>query len=334
MADFDVLPPRRAGHTGLVLPPLSLGLWHNFGRDRSFESQRELILAAVDAGIWHFDNANRYGPPQGWAETVLGEVLAGDLAAHRNELVISTKAGNPIASGPYGRGGSRKHMLESLDDSLRRLGLDHVDVFYSHRFDPDVPLDETAAALVHAVTSGKALYIGISNYGAPATVEAARLLRAAGVPLALHQHKYSLLHQAPAGDGVHEALRAERVGGIVYSPLAQGLLTDRYLSGRIPEGARAGSSSFLKPDFLTEEYLSRARALGVIAADRGVTIATLALQWVLRDPVITSAIIGVSSVSQLRANLSALDATPLEHETILRIEDAVSRESASSRAQL
>lgn len=314
------LPSRRAGRTGLVLPQLSLGLWHNFGQTKTYESQRELIIAAFEAGIWHFDNANRYGPPQGWAETVLGQVVAEDLRAHRNQLVIATKAGNPIAEGPYGRGGSRKHILESLDDSLRRLRLDHVDVFYSHSPDPETPLEETVAALAHAVASGKALYVGISNYDAPTTHEAATLLRDAGVPLAVHQHRYSLLQREPEG-ALHEALRAQHVGGVVYSPLAQGLLTDRYLGGVVPADARAASSAFLTPDFLTEGYLARARALDAIATERGQTLAQLALQWVLRDEVITSAIIGASSVAQLHANFAALDGPPLDAPTIARLEE-------------
>ncbi|WP_159500231.1 aldo/keto reductase [Microbacterium sp. 18062] len=315
----DFLPSRCAGRSGLMLPPLSLGLWQNFGRTRSFESQRELILAAFEAGVWHFDNANRYGPPHGWAEEVLGRVISEDLAAYRNLLVVSTKAGNPIMNGPYGRGGSRKHLLESLDDSLKRLNLDHVDIFYSHSPDKDVPLEETVAALAHTVTSGKALYVGISNYGAEATAEVARLLASLGVPLVLHQHKYSLLHRDPETNGVHRTLRENSISGIVYSPLAQGLLTDRYLTGRVPSGARAESSVFLTADFLTQEYLAYVQALADVAAERSQTVAQLALQWVMRDPTIASAIIGVSSVAQLHANLAALNSPPLDDETVTRL---------------
>lgn len=313
------LPARRAGESGLVLPPFALGLWHSFGQNRDYETQRQLILAAYDAGIWHFDNANRYGPPHGWAEEVLGRVLREDLAAHRGAVVVATKAGNPIAAGPYGRGGSRKHLLEALDDSLRRLGLDHVDVFYHHSPDPEVPLDETVDALATAVRSGKTHYVAISNYDAARSRQAAKLLRQAGVPLVLHQHKYSLLHRAPE-EALHDALRDERVGGIVYSPLAQGLLTDRYLAGSIPADARAASSPFLKADFLTEDYLRAARELQEIATAREQSLAQLALQWVLRDEVITTAILGVSSVAQLHANLATLQAEPLDEATIARVE--------------
>lgn len=317
----DFLPAHRAGSSGLALPRLSLGLWQNFGQDRSYESQRSIILEAFEQGVWHFDNANRYGPPHGWAESVLGQVISSDLAAHRSSLVIATKAGNPIAPGPYGRGGSRKHVLEALDASLRRLRLDHVDVFYSHSPDPDVPFEETAAALADAVQAGMALYIGISNYDAAGTREAAALLREAGVPLVVHQHRYSLLERS-VEDDLHPVLDELGIGGVVYSPLAQGLLTDRYLDG-VPSSARASRSPFLDSGAITEDYLDRARKLNAVAAERGVTLAQLALAWAVRTDTVTTAVVGASSPEQLRSNLKAIESDVLDEPTAQALEQIV-----------
>ncbi|KAB1659703.1 hypothetical protein F8O01_05455 [Pseudoclavibacter chungangensis] len=316
----ELLDARRAGRTGLVLPTLSLGLWHTFGEHTPVHDQRERLLAAFDAGIWHIDTANRYGPPHGHAEEVLGSVLARDLAAHRSEIMVSTKAGNRIGPGAYGAGGSRKHLLEALDASLGRLRLDHVDVFYLHRPDPEVDVDETVAALAHTVTSGRAHYVGISNADAATTTEYATKLRAAGVPLALHQHRFSLLDRDAESGGLHDVLGAERVGGVVYSPLAQGLLTDHYLAGSAPAGARAGSSPFLGTEFIDDAYLARTREANELATRHARTLAQLALQWVLRAPAVTSAILGVSRVEQLHANIAALQAPPLDEETLAALD--------------
>ncbi|TDQ02444.1 MULTISPECIES: aldo/keto reductase [unclassified Leifsonia] len=320
-ARYDSMPYRRAGRSGLLLPPLSLGLWQNFGSTRSFETQRAIVLRAFDAGITHFDLANNYGPPPGAAEEVFGRILATDLKAHRDEIVVSTKAGYLMWPGPYGDHGSRKYLLSSLDQSLARLGLDYVDVFYHHRPDLETPLEESMGALTTAVERGKALYPAISNYGAERTTAAAALLAGSGTPLLLHQPRYSLFDRSPE-DGVLDAVEQAGAAAIVFSPLAQGLLTDRYLGG-VPEGSRAVTSAFLHESDLTEDVLARVRALNDIAAGRGQTLAQLALQWVLRNPVVVSAIIGASSVQQLEQNLGALDGPELTEDVLAAIDAAL-----------
>ncbi|MFC9700078.1 L-glyceraldehyde 3-phosphate reductase [Streptomyces sp. NPDC056943] len=305
-ARYDDMPYRRSGRSGLKLPALSLGLWHNFGPDRPAQTQRAILRRAFDLGITHFDLANNYGPPPGAAESALGEFLRTDFAPYRDELVVSTKAGYLMWPGPYGEWGSRKSLLSSLDQSLGRLGLDYVDVFYSHRFDPDTPLEETMGALHSAVQQGKALYVGVSNYSAEQTREAARILGELGTPLTIHQPRYSMLDRRPEDDGLLDALDDLRVGSIAYSPLEQGLLTGRYLDG-IPDDSRAASDSpFLNRDALTEDLVTRLRALNDIAASRGQTLAQLALAWVLRGGRVTSALVGASSTRQLEDSVAAL----------------------------
>jgi len=296
---------RRAGRSGLKLPQLSLGLWQNFGGDHPSEVQRAIIRRAFDLGITHFDLANNYGPPYGSAEQNFGRILASDLAGHRDELVISSKAGYDMWPGPYGIGGSRKYLLASLDQSLRRMGLEYVDIFYSHRFDPETPLKETMGALDTAVRQGKALYVGISSYSARRTREAAATLRRLGTPLLIHQPSYSMLNRWIEGE-LLDVLGKEGIGCIVFSPLAQGLLTDRYLAG-VPAGSRASHAGSLSTDFLSEGTLAKVRALNQIATQRGQTLAQLALAWSLRDPRVTSALIGASSVAQLEQSVGALD---------------------------
>ncbi|HET6752298.1 MAG TPA: L-glyceraldehyde 3-phosphate reductase [Actinomycetes bacterium] len=302
---YEAMPYRRVGRSGLKLPGVSLGLWQNFGGDRPLETQRAIVRRAFDLGITHFDLANNYGPPYGSAEENFGRLLATDLRRHRDELVVSTKAGWDMWPGPYGEWGSRKYLLASLDQSLSRMGLDYVDIFYSHRFDPETPLEETLGALDTAVRQGKALYAGISSYSAERTREAARILRQLGTPLLIHQPSYSLLNRW-IEDGLLEVLGEEGVGCIVFSPLAQGLLTDRYLHG-IPEGSRASRPGSLSADMLSDQNLAKVRALNQIAARRGQTLAQLAIAWTLRDPRVTSALVGASSVRQLEDNVAALD---------------------------
>jgi L-glyceraldehyde 3-phosphate reductase len=303
---YETMPYRRCGRSGLILPPISLGLWHNFGHDRPFETQREICRRAFDRGVTHFDLANNYGPPYGSAEENFGSILATDFAAHRDELVISTKAGYDMWPGPYGEGGSRKYLLASLDQSLGRMGLDYVDIFYSHRFDPDTPLDETMSAVATAVTQGKALYAGISSYSSARTVEAARLLADHGVPLLIHQPSYSMFNRWIEDDGLLDTLAAVGAGCIAFSPLAQGLLTDRYLNG-IPADSRVATGGAMSRDMLTEDNLAHVRALAELAGERGQSLAQMALAWALRDPRMTSLVIGASSVAQLEADLTALD---------------------------
>jgi L-glyceraldehyde 3-phosphate reductase len=285
---------------------ISLGLWHNFGEDRPFATQQAICRRAFDRGVTHFDLANNYGPPYGAAEETFGRLLATDFAPHRDELVISTKAGYDMWPGPYGDGGSRKYLLASLDQSLRRMGLDYVDIFYSHRVDPDTPLDETMGALVTAVEQGKALYAGISSYSSARTVEAAKLLADHGVPLLIHQPSYSMLNRWIEHDQLLDTLEEVGAGCIAFSPLAQGMLTDRYLDG-IPADSRVATGGALSRDMLTEERLAHVRALAAVADARGQSLAQLALAWALRDPRMTSLVIGASSVDQLDANLDALD---------------------------
>ena len=301
---YDAMTYRRCGRSGLQLPLISLGLWQNFGADRPLEPMRAIIRRAFDRGITHFDLANNYGPPYGSAEENFGRIFASDLASYRDELIISTKAGYDMWPGPYGEWGSRKYLLASLDQSLRRLGLEYVDLFYSHRSDPNTPLEETMGALDAAVSAGKALYAGISSYSARRTREAASILRRLGTPLLIHQPSYSMLNRWIEA-GLLEVLGEEGVGCIVFSPLAQGLLTDRYLTG-VPTGSRASEPGTLSSRMLTEGNLAKVRALNDIAAGRGQTLAQMALAWTLRDPRVTSTLIGVSSVAQLDDDLGAL----------------------------
>lgn len=311
---------RRAGRSGLDLPAFSLGLWQKFGADQPFETQREIVLRAFDLGITHFDNADRYGPPHRAAQQFLGRLLATDLAPYRDELIVTTKAGNPIGPGPYQRGGSRKSLLSSLEQSLRDLRSDHVDVFYSHSPDESTPLEETVGALVTAVQQGKALYVGVSNYTPERTRAAGELLDRAGVPLLVHQPRYSVFDRTIERNGLLD-LAAERAFGlVVYSPLAQGLLTDKYLAG-VPAGARAANSAFLSPDVLDDEYRRRVTALNELARERGQSLAQLALQWVLRDPTVTSALIGASSTAQLDHNLAAQDFAPFTDDELTLIDE-------------
>ena len=300
---YQQMAYRRCGRSGLKLPALSLGLWQNFGGTRPLETGREIVRRAFDLGVTHFDLANNYGPPYGSAEETFGRLFATDLAQHRDELVISTKAGYDMWPGPYGDFGSRKYLLASLDQSLRRMGLEYVDIFYHHRPDPETPLEETMGALDAAVRQGKALYAGISNYRAEETREAVAILRRLGTPLLIHQPSYSILNRWIEPD-LLDVLGEEGVGCIVFSPLAQGVLTGKYLGG-IPEGSRASRRGTISADALGVEKLARVRSLGEIAARRGQTLAQLALAWTLRDPRVTSAVIGASSVAQLEENLAA-----------------------------
>ncbi len=302
---YDRMRYRRTGRSGLKLPAICLGLWWNFGHDRPFDTSRAIVRRAFDLGVTHFDLANNYGPPYGSAEENFGRLLRRDLKPYRDELVVSTKAGYDMWPGPYGEWGSRKYVLASLDQSLERLGLDYVDIFYSHRFDPETPLEETMGALDTAVRQGKALYAGISSYSVETTREAHAILRELGTPLLIHQPSYSMLNRWIEPD-LLDVLGELGVGCIVFSPLAQGMLTDKYLGG-IPEGSRASWPSSLSPDLLTEQALAKIRALNDIASRRGQTLAQMALAWALRDARVTSALIGASSVAQLEANVAALD---------------------------
>jgi L-glyceraldehyde 3-phosphate reductase len=302
---YDRMPYRRCGRSGLQLPAVSLGLWHNFGHDRPLDGQRAILRRAFDLGVTHFDLANNYGPPYGSAEENFGRLMKADFGPYRDELLISTKAGYDMWPGPYGEWGSRKYVLASLDQSLARMGLDYVDIFYSHRLDPDTPLEETLGALDTAVRQGKALYAGISSYSAERTAEAVEILRGLGTPLLIHQPSYSLLNRWIEPD-LLDVLGREGVGSIVFSPLAQGMLTAKYLGG-IPEGSRASRDASLDPEHLNEENLERVRALNEIAARRGQSLAQMAVAWVLRDPRVTSALVGASSVGQLEDTLAALD---------------------------
>ncbi|HTK63501.1 MAG TPA: L-glyceraldehyde 3-phosphate reductase [Pseudonocardia sp.] len=309
---------RRCGRSGLRLPGISLGLWHNFGDDRPYELGRWIVRRAFDLGITHFDLANNYGPPYGSAEANFGRMLKDDLAPYRDELAISTKAGYDMWPGPYGEWGSRKYLTASLDQSLKRMGLDYVDIFYSHRFDPDTPLEETMGALVSAYQQGKALYVGVSSYSATKTREAAEILRTAGVPLLIHQPSYSMLNRWIEAE-LLDALDEVGAGCIAFSPLGQGMLTDKYLNG-VPEGSRAAQDKSLSTNLLSDENLARIRALNDIAQQRGQSLAQLALTWSLRDPRVTSALIGASSIRQLEDNVAALDAPPLTDDELAAID--------------
>ena len=334
---YDAMRYNRCGASGLKLPAVSLGLWHNFGHDRPLDSGRAIVRRAFDLGVTHFDLANNYGPPYGSAEENFGRLFTQDLAPYRDELVISTKAGYDMWPGPYGEWGSRKYLLASLDQSLRRIGLDYVDIFYSHRFDPETPLEETMGALDAAVRQGKALYAGISSYSAEKTREAAAILDALGTPLLIHQPSYSMLNRWIEGD-LLDALGELGVGCIVFSPLAQGMLTDRYLDG-IPEGSRATQHKSLSPDLLTEDALAKIRALNEIAQRRGQSLAQLALAWALRDPRVTSTLLGASSVEQLETNVAALDRLELSADELAEIDrhatdTGINLWAASSRSSI
>jgi L-glyceraldehyde 3-phosphate reductase len=315
---YERMQYRRCGRSGLKLPAISLGLWHNFGHDRALDSSRAIVRRAFDLGITHFDLANNYGPPYGSAEENFGRLMSTDLAPYRDELVVSSKAGYDMWPGPYGEWGSRKYLLASLDQSLGRMGLDYVDVFYSHRFDPETPLEETMGALHTAVQQGKALYVGISSYSAAKTREAAAILRALGTPLLIHQPSYSMLNRWIEED-LLDVLADEGVGCIGFSPLAQGMLTDKYLDG-IPEGSRATKGDSLSPDLITDETLEKIRSLNELASGRGQTLAQMALAWTLREARMTSTLVGASSVRQLEANVAALDRLDFTAEELAEID--------------
>jgi L-glyceraldehyde 3-phosphate reductase len=315
---YEDMQYRRSGRSGLQLPVLSLGLWNNFGFDHPLENSRPIVRRAFDLGIVHFDLANNYGPPYGSAEENFGLLMRQDLAPYRHELVISTKAGWDMWPGPYGDLGSRKYLLTSLDESLQRMGLDFVDIFYSHRFDPDTPLEETMGALDTAVRQGKALYVGISSYSAQKTREAAAILRELGTPLLIHQPSYSMLNRWIETE-LLETLEEEGIGCIGFSPLAQGMLTDRYLNG-IPEGSRASRHATLSPDLITDETMAKIRALNDLAAGRGQTLAQMALAWTLRDPRMTSTVMGASSIEQLEDNVGALEKLDFSEDELAEID--------------
>src|ERR1700716_2254916 len=315
---YTRMPYRRTGRSGLLLPAITLGLWQNFGGARPREAQEPIIRRAFDLGITHFDLANNYGPPYGSAEENFGRILRSDLAGHRDELVISTKAGYDMWPGPYGIWGSRKYLLASLDQSLKRMGLEYVDIFYSHRFDPETPLEETLGALDTAVRQGKALYAGISSYSARRTKDAAAILRQSGTPLLIHQPSYSMLNRWIEPD-LLKVLGDEGVGCIAFSPLAQGLLTNRYIGG-VPAGSRASHPGSFSSDLLTEQTLAKVRGLPQIASPRGQTLAQMALAWTLRDPRVTSTLIGASSVAQLEQNVGALDTLQFSPDELKEID--------------
>jgi len=322
-ARYDTMKYRRSGRSGVLLSELSLGLWHNFGDVDSAENGEKVLLHAFDRGITHFDLANNYGPPAGSAESFFGRMMEKNLRPYRDEMIVSSKAGYGMWPGPYGDHGSRKYLVASCEQSLARMKLDYVDIFYHHRPDPDTPLEETMGALEHLVRTGKALYVGISNYGPEDTERAVRILRGLGVPCLIHQARYSLLNRTVEG-GLLDVLRREGVGGIWFSPLAQGLLTGKYLGGTIPEGSRASRSVFLKPEQITPGMLKRLNALNAIAQERGESLSRLAIKWLLRDPVTTSVLIGASSVAQLDENLLALGGSPLDSGELSRIEEILS----------
>ncbi|SDK70695.1 L-glyceraldehyde 3-phosphate reductase [Cryobacterium psychrotolerans] len=316
---YAAMDYRHTGRSGLKLPAVSLGLWHNFGHERPIDTQRAILRRAFDLGVTHFDLANNYGPPPGAAETNFGRIFAEDFRPYRDEMIISSKAGYDMWPGPYGEWGSRKYMLSSLDASLGRMGLDYVDIFYSHRPDPNTPIEETMGALATAVQQGKALYAGISSYDPEQTRAAAAALAEHNVPLLIHQPRYSMFDRH-IEDGLFPVLDELGVGSIVFSPLAQGLLTDRYLDGRVPAGSRIANSGFLSESALSDTYLGRVRALNGIAAARHQTLAQLALTWILRQPSVTSVLIGASSVAQLEQNVAALEAPALSEDEIAAIE--------------
>jgi L-glyceraldehyde 3-phosphate reductase len=316
---YEQMPYRRTGRSGLLLPAISLGLWHNFGDDAPLSQQRAVLRRAFDLGVTHFDLANNYGPPYGSAEVNFGRILREDLAPYRDELIVSSKAGYDMWPGPYGEWGSRKYLLASLDQSLRRMGLDYVDVFYSHRFDPDTPLEETLGALDSAVRAGKALYAGISSYSGARTAEAVAILRELGTPLLIHQPSHSLLNRWIEED-LLDVLGREGVGCIVFSPLAQGLLTDKYLGGDVPAGTRAAEGRSMTGAMLDERTLAHVRALDEVAQRRGQTLAQMAIAWTLRDPRVTSSLIGARTVAQLEDSLGALRRLDFSDEELEEID--------------
>jgi L-glyceraldehyde 3-phosphate reductase len=318
---YDTMQYRRTGRSGLRLPAISLGLWHNFGGADRFENGRAMVRRAFDLGITHFDLANNYGPPPGSAEMNFGQILRMDFAAYRDEMIISSKAGYDMWPGPYGEWGSRKYLLASLDQSLKRMGLEYVDIFYSHRPDPDTPLEETMGALDRAVRSGKALYAGISNYNAEQAAAAIKILRELGTPCLIHQPKYSMFVRT-AEQGLFDVLGKDDVGAIAFTPLAQGLLTDRYLHG-IPADSRATKAVFLKESDISEDRLKRIRALNELAKQRGQSLAQMALAWVLRDGRMTSALIGASRVEQIEQNVAALANLNFSADELARIDAIV-----------
>lgn len=323
---YASMPYRRCGHSGLLLPAVSLGLWHNFGHDANFQTQRAICQAAFDAGITHFDLANNYGPPPGSAEAAFGQILASDFKGFRDELIISSKAGYNMWPGPYGEYGSRKYLIASCDQSLKRMGLDYVDIFYSHRFDPHTPLEETMGALDHIVRSGRALYVGISSYNSERTREAVAILKSLGTPCVIHQPSYNMINRWVETDGLKDTLKELGVGSIAFTPLAQGMLTDKYLNG-IPEGSRATQGKSLKRSFVSERAIESIRALNDIAKSRGQSLAQMAIAWVLRNEGITTALIGASKPEQViqcagavnnleftRQELDAIDASANEED--------------------
>ncbi|MDR0443689.1 MAG: aldo/keto reductase [Treponema sp.] len=316
---YDAMKYRRCGRSGLKLPEISLGFWHNFGGTDKYETGCETVLAAFDAGVTHFDLANNYGPPPGSAEITFGRIFKENLLPYRDEIIVSTKAGYDMWQGPYGDFGSRKYLIASLDASLKRMGLDYVDIFYHHRPDPDTPLEETMTALADIVRQGKALYAGISNYNAEQTAQAIPILRSLGVPCLIHQASYSMLNRW-IEHGLLDVLEREGAGCICFSPLAQGLLTGRYLDGSVPEGSRASKGVFLKSSSLTPELLRKLNSLNNLAKKSGKTLATLAIQWILRDKRNTSVLIGASSPAQLKENLSALSQPTFSAEELEKIE--------------
>jgi L-glyceraldehyde 3-phosphate reductase len=324
---YDAMQYRRSGRSGIQLPAISLGLWHNFGGVDNFENSRAMLRRAFDLGITHFDLANNYGPPYGSAEETFGQILKKDFLPYRDELIISTKAGWDMWPGPYGDLGSRKYMLASLDQSLKRMGLEYVDIFYHHRPDPDTPLEESLGALDTAVRSGRALYVGISSYNAGQTAEAVRILRDLGTPCLIHQPKYSMFVRDPE-QGLLDVLGKEGVGSIVFSPLAQGLLSDRYLNG-IPNDSRAARDFFLKKKDIGEDKLAKIRALNEVARQRGQTLAEMAVAWVLRDPRVTSALVGASKVSQVEDNVAALKNLKFSAEELGKIDGALAATHSS-----
>jgi len=326
---YERQPYRRSGRSGLLLPTLSLGLWHNFGDVDRFDTARDMVLGAFDRGITHFDLANNYGPPPGSAETTMGRLLREDLAAYRDELIISTKAGYRMGPGPYGEWGSRKYMLASLDASLKRLGLPYVDIFYSHRPDPNTPLEETMGALDHAVRSGRAIYAGISNYSVEQTREASAILRRLGTPCVIHQPRYSMLSRQIEG-GLLDTLADEGIGCIAFSPLAQGILTERYLASAIPADSRAARGAFLKSTDITPARLAVVRALKDLADARGQTLPQLALTWVLRHPGMTSVLVGASRLAQIDDALGAANGTPLTDAELATVEAALALEKQAA----
>ncbi|MEE2521207.1 L-glyceraldehyde 3-phosphate reductase [Pseudarthrobacter sp. J75] len=333
---YDSMPYRRVGRSGLKLPAISLGLWHNFGDDKRFEEQRAILRRAFDLGVNHFDLANNYGPPDGSAETNFGRHLADDFKPYRDELVISTKAGYYMWPGPYGEWGSRKYLISSLDQSLQRMGLDYVDIFYSHRPDPETPMEETMGALDYAVRSGKALYAGISSYTPEQTLEAARILKELGTPLLIHQPSYSMLNRwtENGSPNLYEALEQVGAGSIAFSPLSQGVLTDRYLKG-IPEDSRAAKARFLSESAITEDTLDRVRGLTEIASDRGQSLAQMAISWILREQPkgtpVTSALVGASSVRQLEDTLAAINNLGFTEEELAAIDKFAAESDISAR---